>query len=208
MFQLVTMSDNILPPHLEQEQMDTHDHVHALRGYGNQMVSKGQTITDHLGSTTTSYQCRASLRKGSGRRCRNMCRHTFPYCYVHSAHKLGVTHNKFKDGLIVLRDFDVGEVISTMTSVDDSVEPTDNDMYVYDQTLDKNIRVLIGHPSLSTLGSYARRTNDENLVNSEYITFEYDAFDVPADEQKVTSMIVLVCTKPLKSQEEVIVQEV
>lgn len=191
-----------LPQHLVQEHEDVQDHKNALTGYGVQTVYKGKAkkIDDNR---LHSFRCRAKNRKGKGRRCKNMSRSTFPYCFIHSIHKLGVKHgDKFK-GLIACRDFEKGEVVCTVKSTLSGEVEEKNVLFIDDDEDQTRTYVNYSKPNASTIGRYATQVDDKEDANTEYIVLEAEYDDHETDEIKKDAVISLVCTRDITNGEKI-----
>lgn len=172
------MSIEIIPPDIVSEITDVLDHGVAGEGLATQMIKKGQTKSCELfvfpkhqkKVTVPSFQCRSRVRSGKGRRCRAMCRASFPYCRQHSVSKLGLGYYPFShgtidghrlQGLIAHRNFKKHSLISAVMSV---AQLGDHPEFQMDSG---GISVNTTHPSLSTIARYAER--DEFWRNADIV---------------------------------------
>jgi len=189
-----------LPQHLVQEHEDVQDHQNALSGYGRQAVHKGKAkrIGDQL---LYSYRCRAKNRKGKGRRCKNMGRSTFPYCFTHSIHKLGTKY--IDQGLIACRDFEKGEIIGTVKSIQSGEIKEKSVLYIDDEDDKTSVPVMYSKPNESTIGRYATQVDNKEDANSEYIVLEVEYDDKDTNQIEKDSLISLVCIKPIHVDEQI-----
>lgn len=191
-----------LPQHLVQEHEDVHDHQNALNGYGKQTVHKGKKkkIGEQM---LNSFRCRAKNRKGKGRRCKNMGRSTFPYCFVHSSYKIGVRHNNDLNSLIACREFETGEVVCTVKSIQTGEVKEKSVLFINDDENDSKTSVCYSKSNESTIGRYASQVHDIGEANTEYQVFEVEYHDKESNDIVNDSMISLVCTKHINEGEQI-----
>jgi hypothetical protein len=193
-----------LPQQLVKEHSDVIDHVNALSGRGRQVVWKGRRgkVKDQK---LHSFRCRANVRKGKGRRCRQMCRSTFPYCFIHSFHKIGVVHGKKHEGLIACRDFDKREVVCTVKSIQTGEILEKSTLYINDDDNEVSTAVCFSNANESTIGRYADTTKDSAKANCEYVVMQAEYHDTEKDEFVDDKIITVVTTKPIKTGDRIYV---
>lgn len=163
-----------LPAQIVQEQEDFYDHKLSLQGHGAQTVNTGRVGSTEDG-VFASYQCRYRVRKGSSRRCKNMCRATFPYCYHHTRSVLGLI---VEDGMLKTdKKIEEGEVVCTLSS------------------LGANYTV----PNQTTVGKYVGM--DTSRANVYEKTYPVERYSPQTGKLKMEQVICCVASRPINPGE-------
>ena len=215
----------VLPGNLQIERDAFLDHKYALGGFGDQTVHTGTSAEVRIHPHTdtsheyTSFQCRARVRGGKGRRCRSMCRRTFPFCRQHTRYTLGVANRPFnalvptgriKQGLIAYKAFKKDEYIATAGSIAVGKSKAFKDFNIFADGAQKDLSV----PNQSTIGRYAEHcpepgsgaeTHKGCVANAEYVPVNVIDYNPQTKKDETTQIILIKSTKAIKKGSEVFI---